>query len=86
MHEAAINGHERFIKVLVKYLIDDFNTPDSTGKTPIYMAAKMGHANLIQILASLTNNPNAPNQFGLTPIHVAAREQSRCYQNIDSIG
>ena len=42
------------------------------GKTPIYDAAFCNHADIVKILASLTDNPNAPIQNGNTPIQVAA--------------
>ena len=41
-------------------------------ETPIYNAARGGHAEVIKILAPFTANPNMPNKCGTTPIHVAA--------------
>ena len=41
----------------------------------IYWAARNGHTEIVEILASLTDNPNAPNKYGNTPIQVAANGQ-----------
>ena len=41
-------------------------------ETPIHRAAKYGYAEIIKILAPLTDNPNAPDINGFTPIYMAA--------------
>ena len=48
------------------------NTPDKDGTTPIYLAAQVGHTEIVKILAPLTNNPNASNRYQETPIYCAA--------------
>ena len=49
---------------------------DNQGITPIYLAAKNDHYNVVQFLAklaiSLNHCPNTPAQDGRTPLHVAA--------------
>ena len=51
-----------------------WNNPNTKffGDTPIYCAARMGHTEIVKILAPLTDNPNAPNIHGDTPIYWAA--------------
>ena len=36
-----------------------------------YLAAQEGHAEIVKILAPLTDNPNAPDEYGITPIYWA---------------
>ena len=47
------------------------NALDKNGETPIHRAAKYGYAEIIEILAPLTDNPNAPDKYGRTPIYWA---------------
>ena len=46
--------------------------PNLMDKTPIHLAAKNGHIEVVKVLANCTENPNAPNKEGCTPIHMAA--------------
>ena len=72
IHWGTKNGYVEFLKVLAP-LIDDLNMPNHYGETPIYVAAKMGHANVIEILAPLiVDDHNIPNHSGITPIYFAA--------------
>ena len=43
----------------------------------IVKAARNGYTEIVQILASLTDNPNAPDNEGRTPIDVAKTEEIR---------
>ena len=60
---------------IVKSLYNFVKNPEDEDRpaTLIYWAAKNGHADIVQILAPLTDNPNAPNKNGETPIIWAAR-------------
>ena len=42
-------------------------------ESPIHLAAKNGHIEVVKTLMACTDNPNAPNEYGETPIHYAAR-------------
>ena len=44
---------------------------DKYGFTPICLASRNGHTEIVKILASLTDNPNASNKYGMTPKEVA---------------
>ena len=48
-------------------LTDNPNAPNNFGVTPIHLAAKYGHTEIVKFLAPLTDNPNAPNNYGNTP-------------------
>ena len=57
-------------------MTDNPNAPnkwgETLGETPIYLAAKNGHSEIVKILVPLTKTPNAPNKDGQTPMHLAA--------------
>ena len=52
-------------------LTDNPNASNNSGYTPIHLAARCGHTEIVKILAPLSDNPNANNN-GTTPIHDAA--------------
>ena len=43
------------------------------GGTPIYVASRYGHTDIVEFLASKVNNPNESNNVGETPIFIASR-------------
>ena len=63
--------HVDVVKVLAP-LIENLNTPDKKGYTPIHHAADGGQLDVIRFLVPLIDTPNAPNKEGATPIHHAA--------------
>ena len=75
---AAENGHPDVIKILALKITGDLNVPSPDGPgwlhgdTPICVAAKKQHVNVIELLAPMTENPNAPGRNGETPIFAAA--------------
>ena len=56
-------------------MTDNPNAPNKYGETPIHVAARNGHTEIVKILVSLTDNPNAPTNNGDTPIDVAITEE-----------
>ena len=50
------------------------NIPAHDGSTPILMAAKNGHIEIVKMLMNTTDNPNAPNNDGWTPQDIALHE------------
>ena len=55
-------------------LIENLNSPDTNGITPIHHASNFGQFDVIRFLAPLTKNPNAPDKNEVTPIYIAAHE------------
>ena len=54
---------------------DNPNIPDENGETPIHVAAKEGHLDILELLLTKTNNVNdlkAQDNEGKTPLHHAA--------------
>jgi ankyrin repeat protein len=45
---------------------------DEMGRTPVYMAAKNGHAGSIRVLHALGADVNKFATYGVSPIHIAA--------------
>ena len=61
----------KIIKIIAP-LMDNPNSPNASGSTPILFSALNGHTEIVKILAPLTSNPNAPNKWGDIPIYWAS--------------
>ena len=61
----------KILKIIAP-LMDNPNSPNASGSTPILFAALNGHTEIVKILAPLTSNPNAPNKWGDIPIYWAS--------------
>ena len=60
----------------MKLLIDvsnNPNAPNNLGTTPIFIAAKKNHIEVVKLLMKLSENPNAPRNDGVTPITIASQ-------------
>ena len=55
-------------------MTDNPNEPDIDGNTPIYLAARRGHTEIVKFLSPLIENPNKLGNNGETAIHAAARK------------
>jgi ankyrin repeat protein len=49
----------------------NLNARSKDGETPLFIAAKFGHVNIIQYLIDAKEGVNIPNNSGKTPLHVA---------------
>ena len=82
-------GHVDILKFLISF-IDDPNTPDKIGKTPILLASPQGHIDVLKLLAPLAKNPNGGIFAGKTPIQWAQynghREFARLLQSFINTG
>ena len=61
----------KIIKIIAP-LMDNPNSPNASGSTPILFSALNGHTEIVKILAPLTSNPNVPNKWGDIPIYWAS--------------
>ena len=53
IHAAAIKGNTNIVKVLMKYT-ETPNAEDDAGRTPLKLAKRLGHDELINILQNFT--------------------------------
>ena len=49
------------------------STLDSSGSTPLHVAASNGHAEVVALLLEKGADPNAQNRLEVTPLHMAAK-------------
>ena len=52
----------------------DINATDPDGFTPLHLAARSGHANVVAVLLAKGADVNATDHIGETPLHLAANE------------
>lgn len=71
-HDAARDGHEDTLQVLLRYGAD-VNLKDSAGNLPLHLAAREGHQGAVELLAPRTARPFLPNHAGLTPLQLASQ-------------
>ena len=50
------------------------STLDSSGSTPLHVAASNGHAEVVALLLENGADPNAKNRIDVTPLHMAAMD------------
>ena len=70
---AKEGSNQDIVKILAPLMVNPNNPDTTTGKTPIFYAAKNGDVEIVEFLASLTDEPNVPDMSGDTPIHNAAK-------------
>ena len=51
--------------------VENLNTSNTNGWTPIQLAARNGHTEIVKILADKVENPHAPNPDGWTAFTLA---------------
>jgi len=88
MHVACAQGHENLVVLLIglnaeglhKLYLNQRETPNlnartKDGETPLFIAAKFGHATIVQYLIDAKEDVNIPNTSGKTPLHVAVENE-----------
>lgn len=74
LRNAAMDGDDTTVENLVNGGVDP-NVADVDGWTPLWVAAKYGHEQIIRMLLSAGVKPNqVANRSGSTPFHLAAME------------
>ncbi|XP_061602866.1 ankyrin repeat and SOCS box protein 2-like isoform X2 [Cololabis saira] len=70
LYEAAKNGHEGVVELLLSQSADA-NKPGRTGLLPLHIAAKRGSDTIVSMLIPVTGKTRV-NRSGISPLHLAA--------------
>eukprot|EP01001_Neometanema_parovale_P010962 NODE_7204_length_783_cov_139.375758_g6964_i0.p1 GENE.NODE_7204_length_783_cov_139.375758_g6964_i0~~NODE_7204_length_783_cov_139.375758_g6964_i0.p1 ORF type:complete len:184 (-),score=35.70 NODE_7204_length_783_cov_139.375758_g6964_i0:158-709(-) len=75
-HYAALRGSVGILELLLGFGADpNVNMKKSYGgATPILIATKLNHVQVVETLLQHQGDPNLPDSQGFTPLHIAARE------------
>ncbi len=74
LFEAAATGNTARISSLVSNAGGSVEAVDAVGRTPLFYAAREGHAAAVVKLVRSGARVDATNSYGATPLHAAARE------------
>jgi hypothetical protein len=72
---AAMNGHTRTVRALVKECRADATTPTKGGETPLFAAAFSGHTETVRALVECGADPDTADELGLAPVVIAAHNE-----------
>ena len=75
LHWAALNGDAELSQMLLYAGASVKATTRLGGYNPLYMAAKSGHAAVVDVLLNAGTDPNSTALDGLTPLMMAAMQQ-----------
>ena len=70
LHKAAINGHEKIVKLLLFHKAD-VNSRSKIEQTPLHLASQEGHLASVVALLQAGADPLLPSIDGALPIHLA---------------
>jgi len=78
LHYAAASGDEAIARLLIKRgaKVDAVSPPASGGMTPLMMAAREGHPDMVAFLTEKGANPQLRNTEGLTAAQIAERAKA----------
>ncbi|GLT76320.1 hypothetical protein SLA2020_479890 [Shorea laevis] len=71
---AAMNRADLMVVLCANYKNLDVNSVDSSGRTPIHIAASCGFRGVIRFCLSIGGNPEIQDKDGCTPLHLAAEK------------
>uniref|UniRef100_A0A8C6SBB2 Cyclin-dependent kinase inhibitor 2C (p18, inhibits CDK4) n=1 Tax=Neogobius melanostomus TaxID=47308 RepID=A0A8C6SBB2_9GOBI len=90
IHDAAREGYEESVRVLLAHGVD-VNVTDDRGNLPLHLAAIKGHLSVVRLLMEKTALPQSANGMGHTALQLAQmnmRETTACFiqEYIDAVG
>ena len=71
LHIASIGGHVDMVKYILSQNIVDIDSTASIGRTPVMIAAAMGHREVVELLVSKGCNVKTTDQHQNNILHVA---------------
>ena len=72
------DSDEEIVEILAPLTnLDNFNSQDEDGETPIMKAAYHGYTEIVKILVPLTDNPNVPDKLGRTPFDICGQSLTK---------
>jgi ankyrin repeat protein len=70
---AAMRGDAALVEAMVEFVPRlNLNKSDKYGRTPLLMASRNGHANIVALLMKHHAKADIPDTSGNTPLHYAA--------------
>lgn len=75
LHEAALNGNEEVVLLLLETGGADPTTKDGYGRTALQLAAGRGLEKAVRVLLARNADPNTEDNQGHIPIHLAVESQ-----------
>ncbi len=75
-HEITSKGDFQSLQTLINNDIENINTEDEDGLTPLHYAAFFGHLECINILLQHGANVNSLNKYECTPLHLTVGRKS----------
>lgn len=81
IHDAAREGYEETVRVLLEHGVD-VNVTDKKGNLPLHLAAMKGHLSVVKLLIERTALPQTANEDGHTALQLAQinqREDTACF-------
>ena len=80
-HQAAAELDDTKIRLLLRRRNLDVSIRDDQGRTALHIAARRGHATIVQLLLDGGFDPSATDIEGRTPVHMAVQS----YENTDAL-
>ena len=65
--------------------VDNPNAPNNRGETPIHIAARYGHIQIVKLLMGYADNSNARDHYRSTTIHEGGQTEIVELDNINEI-
>ncbi|CAL4082083.1 unnamed protein product, partial [Meganyctiphanes norvegica] len=74
LYNAAEAGDIKRVEAALQHTPDiNWGNPDFFGQTPLYIASKRGHADVIEKLVASGADVNKVDIFGQTPLYIASK-------------
>ncbi len=76
LRQAVVDGNLLRVRTFLEQGVNA-QTADARGITPLHLAAKHGHRNMVEVLLERVSAVNLKSQDGITPLSIAVQEGRR---------